>query len=228
MYEGDKDDLPPMNDTHNVVYFPEPELPEGHIWWHVGRKPDCIEYERVLKDKVMVDWNRWDRRRHQSKQFYSHFYTTKHFNLHEKYDYILRMRYDAIFDLNRIEDTMEYFHECLEFDGLRGCQTNEGITEIDEPIDGVVRMIGVHTECVNDQVWTYPSKHFCDEDTIFELFQKNLLPPVEWGLYRLATEHTGPAGSGQVLSSIIPYFKIARTKEWLAIREDRLLKGLTI
>ena len=62
VYEQDAEKLHPMNDMSNVFTFPEPELPDGHIWWHESRKPDCPEYRRVLKDKVMVDWNRWDRR----------------------------------------------------------------------------------------------------------------------------------------------------------------------
>ena len=228
VYEHEQEKLPPMNDTSNVLFFPEPDLPDGHIWFHEGRRPKCSEYERVLRDKVMVDWNRWDRRRHQSKQFYSHFYTTKHFGIHDKYNHVIRMRYDSIFDLDRVEEAIEYFKRCIEFDGFWGCQTRDGIADsVNEPINGVVRLTGKYVDACNDQIWSYPTNHFCNEDEILELYRKNLIPPVEWGMYRLATTHTGPESSGKVMSSILPYYKIGRNAEWLALREERLDMGLT-
>ena len=217
VYDHESDNLP-INDTSSAVFFPEPQLPEGHIWWHNGRKPDCEEYERVLRDKVMVDEERWNRRRHQSKQFYNHFYTTKHFKIHERYDRVLKLRYDSIFDMSRESEIIQYFKECFKFDGLWGFL---GSDEIADTIDGRVRIQGEHREAVNDQVFTYPSNHFCDEDTIFELYHKNQIPPVEWGLYRLATEHIGPESSGKVVSSITPLYTIGRSEEWLALAKKR-------
>lgn len=232
VYDHEADKLP-INDTSNAVFFPEPEVPEGgHIWWHGGRKPNCKEYDRVLYEKIMTDKDRWERRRHQSKQFYNHFYTTKHFNLHEKYDYIMRIRYDVVFNFNKFseEEIVKYFEKCFEFDGLWGLNSDDDIhinSEIEQPIDGIVKLNGVHKEACNDHVWTYPSHCFTDEDNILDLYHLNLLPPVEWGLYRLVTEYGGVNSSGKIMSAMTPHFMIGRSEEWIEVykvRRERFLQ----